>query len=309
MVATASHHGHYVKFYDGEHDLVEGVGPFLREGLVAGEMAVVIGTEQHRRLFAEYLRDAGIPVDVFEDKGIYVALDAAAVLRSFMVDGTPDRAKFREAIVPFALAAASKHRPLRAFGEMVGILWKAGNVRGAVRLEQLWNEVIDQHGLSLYCAYSARMLADSTDLVGTSDMCGTHSHVIPPAHYKTHSQYDAPADFVSQSFLPTPEALAAARWLVLSTLQAWEHSAFSVGAVSVATTQLVTTVLHNNLRPFRITLRREIHGVRLELEHPADSFDDESANESQAALVHRLAKDWGSATNSDTKIVWATFAA
>lgn len=309
MTVVTEVHDHFVKFYDGEHDLVEGVGPFLREGLKRGEMEVVIATEQHRRLFAEYLRDEGVPVDVLEDQGLYVALDAAAVLRSFMLDGMPDREKFKEAIVPFVLSAAAKHRPLRAFGEMVGILWKAGNVKGAVRLEQLWNELIDAHGLTLYCAYSARMFADASDLAATEAMCHTHHHVIPPRHYGEEHNFEPRADCITRSFLPTPDALAAARWLVLSTLQAWEHSAFSVGAVSVATAQLVTSVLHNNLRPFRVTLRREIHGVRVEIEHPSDAVDDETANVPQVALVHRLAKEWGADTLSDTKVVWATFAA
>lgn len=307
--ATPAVHDHFVKFYDGERDLVEGVGPFLVEGLRNAEMAVVIATEQHRRLIGEYLRDAGLPMGQLEDDGLYVALDAAAVMRSFMVDGMPVREKFREAVVPFALAAAAKNHPLRAFGEMVGILWKSGNVKGAVRLEQLWNEVVDAHGLSLYCAYSARMIAETADLRATREMCQTHSHVIAPAHYTQQFFSDSPSDQVSKSFLPTPEALTAARWFVLSTLQAWEHSAFSIGAVSVATAQLVSNVLHNNLRPFRVTLRREIRGVRVEIEHPTDVADDESWNSVHAALVRRVAEEWGSSTTTDTKTVWATFAA
>jgi hypothetical protein len=302
-------HDHFVKFYDGEHDFVEGVGPFLAEGLRGGEMTVVIATEQHRRLIAEYLRDAGIPVDLVEDRGDYVALDAAAVLRSFMVNGTPDRNRFRDAIVPFANAASAKRQSLRAFGEMVGLLWKAGNVKGAVRLERLWNEVVDGYGLTLYCAYSARMLGDTADIAATAEMCATHNHLISPAHYDDAPAASAPSGQVSKSFLPTPEALAAARWFVLSTLQAWEHSAFSVGAVSVATAHLVTSVLHNNLQPFRITLRREIHGVRVELEHPADFVDGDAGNEAYAELVHRLATEWGTNTKADTNVVWATFAA
>ncbi len=305
-------HDHYVKFYDGEHDLVDGVGPFLFEGLRHGEMAVVIATEQHRRLFAEYLCDAGLPIDSLEDDGLYVSLDAAAVLRSFMIDGMPERDKFRDAVVPFVLAASAKHRPLRAFGEMVGILWKAGNVRGAVRLEELWNEVVDSYGFTLYCAYSAPMIAETRDLRATAAMCHTHSNVIPPAHYAKNYDVDSPADQVTKSFLPTPESLAAARWFVLSTLQAWDHNASSVGAVSVATAHLVTQVLHNNLQPFRITLRRGIHSVRVEVEHPADeadAADDAQASAVQADLVHRLAKEWGAATTTDTKVVWATFAA
>ena len=63
----------------------------------------------------------------------------------------------------------------RAFGEMVALMWAEGNRAGARRLEQMWNSVCHERGLSLLCAYP-RTKADS--LASFDEVCSLHSHVI-----------------------------------------------------------------------------------------------------------------------------------
>ena len=36
---------------------------------------------------------------------------------------------------------------------MVDLLWRDGNARAAIRLEELWNDACGAHGFSLLCAY------------------------------------------------------------------------------------------------------------------------------------------------------------
>ena len=57
--------------------------------------------------------------------------DAALTLDSFMEDGQPDRRRF-EATARRLLAGADG-KPVRAFGEMVALLWEQGNVPAAIR--------------------------------------------------------------------------------------------------------------------------------------------------------------------------------
>lgn len=42
---------------------------------------------------------------------------------------------------------------VRAFGEMVALLWAEGNHGGAIRLEELWNDLQNSHSFALFCAY------------------------------------------------------------------------------------------------------------------------------------------------------------
>ena len=37
---------------------------------------------------------------------------------------------------------------------MVGLLWKARQFAAAIRLEQLWNKLLEQSAFSFYCAYA-----------------------------------------------------------------------------------------------------------------------------------------------------------
>src|SRR6185312_10486958 len=42
---------------------------------------------------------------------------------------------------------------IHAFGEMVALLWADGNRDGAIRLEELWNELGERRRFALFCAY------------------------------------------------------------------------------------------------------------------------------------------------------------
>lgn len=68
-----------------------------------------------------------------------------------MVDGIPNASKFKTAIVP-VIEQATRGRKgctVRAYGEMVNVLWQAGHTVAATRLEMLWNELAQTHDFSL----------------------------------------------------------------------------------------------------------------------------------------------------------------
>jgi signal transduction histidine kinase len=68
---------------------------------------------------------------------------------------------------------------VRAYGEMVDILWRDGNTRAAVHLEQLWNEASERHAFVLFCAYSMGHFYRASDAVSCLEVCRAHSHVLP----------------------------------------------------------------------------------------------------------------------------------
>ena len=84
----------------------------------------MLATRSHRTQLA----DLGIDVRRSADEGRYVALDAAQLLASIMVDGSPDRTSFRDAIVPVIERAAGRATPVRVYGELVALLLAAGDV-------------------------------------------------------------------------------------------------------------------------------------------------------------------------------------
>lgn len=55
------------------------------------------------------------------------------------------------------IARASGSRPggtVRAYGEMVDVLWKGGQMDAAMKLESLWNQLAHSHEFALLCGYS-----------------------------------------------------------------------------------------------------------------------------------------------------------
>ena len=66
---------------------------------------------------------------------------------------------------------------VRVYGEMVNLLWRQ-NLPAAQRLEVLWNEVIQAHSISLFCAYHVDG-EQGESLRFPSDLRAAHSHLIP----------------------------------------------------------------------------------------------------------------------------------
>jgi hypothetical protein len=68
---------------------------------------------------------------------------------------------------------------VRAFGEMVDILNRRGNLAAAIRLEELWNELLAAERIALLCAYAVDAF-DRTEYETTLPSIGhVHSHLMP----------------------------------------------------------------------------------------------------------------------------------
>ena len=94
----------------------------------------------------------------------------------------PDPVRFH-ATVDQLIARACKDRlpcPVRAYGEMVDVLWKRANAEGAIRLEMLWNRVATQAQFSLLCGYAVGNFYKEVATGPTfQTVCDQHNHVIP----------------------------------------------------------------------------------------------------------------------------------
>jgi signal transduction histidine kinase len=164
--------------------------------LGSGHVAVVIATRAHRDELHGRLTAVGVNVNLARKQGRYVALDAADTLAKFMVEAKPDATRF-ETIVGGVLAraiAAGRHANPRvaAFGEMVALLWAAGNSAAAIELERLWNGLAEVHSFHLQCAYPMRLFPRGSDAALLGSVCAEHSHVMPTEHFMaladTHAQ-------------------------------------------------------------------------------------------------------------------------
>jgi hypothetical protein len=179
-VLSAEGHDHVVLFHASDKELADQVYEHLFRSGEPGT-AIVIATPEHRWLITEGLTQAGIDVTAEWARGSFVALDAGETLASFMVEGWPDAAAFWQTMSPVLKRALARPGPVRIFGEMVALLWDAGNAGAAVDLEALWNELGRQYSFSLLCAYPAGAVAADEYADELAQICAAHSAVMSGA--------------------------------------------------------------------------------------------------------------------------------
>ena len=108
-------------------------------------------------------------------------LNARKTADALMSGETVDAAHFREIIWPLVAQRSQRNpsAPVRAYGEMVNLLWREGNRAGAIQLESLWNELSAAHSLELLCGYSMSNFASADDAAQFEEICAQHTHVVP----------------------------------------------------------------------------------------------------------------------------------
>ena len=92
--------------------------------------------------------------------GLYQPLDADLTLRKLSTSGRPDRRKFEQVVGVPVSDALARYGGVRAYGEMVSLLWMRGEHQAALELEELWNELIGYHPIALLCGYAAKGFPD-----------------------------------------------------------------------------------------------------------------------------------------------------
>lgn len=178
---------HLVQIYNDDSAFMDALEGFVTGGLRAGDGLILIGTPEHLAALAHRLDSHGVDVADAIARDQYIALDAEETLAKFM--GTlgsmqwPDQTRF-EKVVDELLARASTGpdgrpggRRVRAFGEMVALLWKQGHTGATVRLENLWHEFCQKKAFCLFCAYPRAFFTQNAE-ESMQQICDAHSKVV-----------------------------------------------------------------------------------------------------------------------------------
>jgi PAS domain S-box-containing protein len=177
------HTEHFVQFYETDAFLVKSVASFIGAGLGAGDGAIVIATREHRVALEERLTAQGIDIKTVKAHGQFVALDANELLSQFMLGDMPDEILFNKVIGGLVEKISKGRSSVRAFGEMVALLWADGNHAGAIALEKLWNHLAGTHSFALFCAYPMNGFCGTKNGEAFLHVCGEHSRVLPAESY------------------------------------------------------------------------------------------------------------------------------
>jgi signal transduction histidine kinase len=131
-----------------------------------------------------------VDVSQARSSGQLQLLDAEKVLASFTIGDSVNGVLFRDVVEPVFGEKGSRELrpPVRAFGEMVNLLWQRGDHIAALELEALWNEVGAEWNIELLCGYAIANFARSAHAERFEEICGQHTHVVPAESYSRSSE-------------------------------------------------------------------------------------------------------------------------
>ena len=279
---------HAAQFYGDDRELAASVRSFLAEGLPADGAGVVVATAAHRRMFGR-LAD-----------GVMI-VDADETLRGFLTGDVIDEPRFRAAAKDLIWHAAGAGPPLPVYGEMVALLWDAGQVAQAIELEALWNDLIAGFPISLMCGYPARLLApEYKDKRAVRRVCRLHTSVIgrPPGSAGAAAVREFPREL---------QSARAARQFVLGVLASQADEATQADAAILVSELAANAVLHAD-SPFTVTVSPLPAGFRIAVR------DTTPLSAGAPLMVHaghgldvvaQLAARWAVEPLPDGKVIWA----
>jgi len=170
---------HAVQIYRDDRILLDSLEGFVGTGLRSGESVIVVATAPHLHELEKRLRGGWLDLDRFRWEDRYIAVLAQETLERFMVNGMPDEERFHQVANEVIARARGRGRRLRAFGEMVGVLWAEGKKDAALRLEHLWTQLQKRERFPLLCGYARTQLRLGHLESDITSICAAHTRIVP----------------------------------------------------------------------------------------------------------------------------------
>jgi hypothetical protein len=315
---------HVVHFYHSKEELATQAGGYLAEAIQGGGVAIVIASEKHQLSFERRLAEAGIDVSAARASGAWLVVDAEEALSQFTVNDKPEVSRFDAVIGKLIRQAVGGGRPVRAYGEMVAMLWEAGLLTAAIELEELWNELIRKEKFALLCAYPAGSIAGEQHSAAFTEVCRLHAAIVDETPDRDAGLGEpglgepwlAAASQAAEQVWTFPAALEstrAARHVMTAALEKSGSPHLADDAALVVTELATNAVVHAH-SGFRVTLTLLQDAIRISV-HDDQPLPAVGGTAAVAVLpaaplhglgaVAALAARWGAESAGTGKHVWA----
>lgn len=294
---------HVAQFYASDGELVDSVVPFLAQGLAADEKVVVVASAEHRQAFEAELESLDINLVTARAARMYTALDAAQTLECLRPRGQLLKDAFDEVIGAMVRQGGPQQRPVRAYSELVALLWGEGDTSSAIELERMWKGLLESDPLTLFCAYPTP--SSPVQLQALSHICRSHSVVVPSI---TMEEPQPDAATVVTEFSPDLEAPGRARSLLRAILRERRCSEDLIERGVLAVSELAANAVLHARTPFRLLVQPLSSSLWIGVEDQAPLRNrNEVVGRSPhgLGLIAAMALRWGVTPRSTGKLLWA----
>lgn len=152
---------------------------YIKAGLINNEAVIVIARAPLRASVIFKLEAQGFDMQSLKNKGQVKFFDAEFLLSGLLQNGALDEEAFYLSVELPAQAAKLKYGKVRTFGEMVDMLWQAGDYNLAVQLEELCSNLCERKKLTHFCTYLLNTLDPNSYGQSLERICRCHTHLVP----------------------------------------------------------------------------------------------------------------------------------
>jgi hypothetical protein len=168
---------HIVQIYENDDVFINLLAGFISHGFDSGDTVIIIATAEHLKALNQRLKAQNYDLFSLTLHDQYIPLNAEETLAQFMINGWPDEHLFYHLLNNLLLRSRKRGQKVRAFGEMVAILWKEGFGAATVQLEELWNRFCRAESFGLFCAYPKSAFTEDAH-ESLMKICNCHSKVV-----------------------------------------------------------------------------------------------------------------------------------
>lgn len=169
---------HLVQIYENDDVIMDALEGFSVSGINAGDAVIIIATKNRLERLNTKLLSLGYDLDTLIVTRQYIPLDANDTLKMFMKTGWPDETLFIQTVNSIiSLARGTNNRKVRAYDEMVAILWEQGHNGATVQLETLWHKFCSLETFCLFCAYPKSGFTQDPK-ASIEHICSTHTLIV-----------------------------------------------------------------------------------------------------------------------------------
>lgn len=168
---------HVLQIYRTDEMFLNTLEEFVSCGIKSGDCVIIIGTINHVNALEKRLQSKGFDLEALTDDNQLILLNTEITLGSFMRNGEPDENLFNMFLNNLMAKAKRNDRKIRAFGEMVAVLWAQGDTNATVQLENLWNKFCETEAFCLFCAYPHSSFTQDIN-ISLKEICQAHTKMV-----------------------------------------------------------------------------------------------------------------------------------